>query len=364
MTDLIYTLNLGQDFIPQKPKQMTRRKFMNKSIMMTNNAKDLNQALSMSKQNLDSNNINRPQQDQSREEYTENDIPTVEQLQNDQSPLNNMEINNEDDGNDYNSIPVIDANDIQEPRTRRYTNLLEKDIFQNPSESDQETRSTDSQLINTIFPTTMESILSTTTTSILYIIEHVSTYPYTEDTSHTTPTSSISSSDTTTTGRTTSSSTTTTTEIPSTTIATITSATHSTVTTTERQITTVTTTTKSTTSSSITATVEIQSTTVNTTTSTTSSIMTTRKQQMTTVTNTTGISTYPSTTTTSGMTITTSSTTSISHLTSTTFKTMKNPPTTTSLSNSATTTSITNSNPSTQRSRTYTTTKQSRKTTR
>ena len=72
MTDLIYTLNLGQDFIPNKPKQMMRKKFMNKSIMMSNNAKDLNQALSMSKQNFNSNDINRPQQDQSREDLIEN----------------------------------------------------------------------------------------------------------------------------------------------------------------------------------------------------------------------------------------------------------------------------------------------------
>jgi len=127
MTDLVYTLNLGQDFIPNKPKQMIRKKFMNKSIMMSNNVNDLNQALLMSKENINTNNIDRPQQDQSIEEPMENNIPTIERLQNDQSPLSNMETNNEDEGIDYNSIPVIDAKEIQEPRTRRYTNLLEKD---------------------------------------------------------------------------------------------------------------------------------------------------------------------------------------------------------------------------------------------
>ena len=148
---------------------------MNKSIMMSNNAKDLNQALSMSKQNFNSNNINRPQQDQSREELMENDIPTVERLQNDQSP--STETNNGDNGIDYNLIPVIDASDSQEPRTRRYTNLLVENIYVNPSELNHQPITTDSQLTNTIFPTTMESILSTTTTSILYMIEHVSRIP-------------------------------------------------------------------------------------------------------------------------------------------------------------------------------------------
>ena len=63
MTDLVYTLNLGQDFIPNKPKQMIRKKFMNKSIMMSNNVNDLNQALLMSKENINTNNIDRPQLD-------------------------------------------------------------------------------------------------------------------------------------------------------------------------------------------------------------------------------------------------------------------------------------------------------------
>ena len=63
MTDLVYTLNLGQDFILNKPKQMIRKKFMNKSIMMSNNTNDLNQALLMSKENIYTNNIDRPQLD-------------------------------------------------------------------------------------------------------------------------------------------------------------------------------------------------------------------------------------------------------------------------------------------------------------
>jgi len=173
MTDLMYTLNLGQDFIPNKPKQMTRKKFMNKSIMMSNNANDLNQALLMSKQNINSNNINRPQQDQSGEEHMENDIPTVERLQNDQSPLNNMETHNEDTEIDYNYIPVIDANDIQEPRTCRYSNLLENDNYVDPSVLTPRTITTKSQSSNGIFPTTMESLLSSTTMSILYMIDHI-----------------------------------------------------------------------------------------------------------------------------------------------------------------------------------------------
>ena len=85
MTDLIYTLNLGQDFIPNKPKQMMMKKFLNKSIMMSNNAKDLNLALSMSKQDFKSNDINRPQQDQSREDLIENNMPIIEQPQNEQA---------------------------------------------------------------------------------------------------------------------------------------------------------------------------------------------------------------------------------------------------------------------------------------
>ena len=173
MTDLMYTLNLGQDFIPNKPKQMTRKKFMNKSIMMSNNANDLNQALLMSKQNINSNNINRPQQDQSGEEHMENDIPTVERLQNDQSPLNNMETHNEDTEIDYNYIPVIDANDIQEPRTCRYSNLLENDNYVDPSVLTPRTITIKSQSSNGIFPTTMESLLSSTTMSILYMIDHI-----------------------------------------------------------------------------------------------------------------------------------------------------------------------------------------------
>ncbi len=173
MTDLMYTLNLGQDFIPNKPKQMTRKKFMNKSIMMSNNANDLNQALLMSKQNINSNNINRQQQDQSGEEHMENDIPTVERLQNDQSPLNNMETHNEDTEIDYNYIPVIDANDIQEPRTCRYSNLLENDNYVDPSVLTPRTITIKSQSSNGIFPTTMESLLSSTTMSILYMIDHI-----------------------------------------------------------------------------------------------------------------------------------------------------------------------------------------------
>ena len=90
---------------------------MNKSIMMSNSARDLNQALSMNKQNFNSNDINRPQQDQSGTDLIENHIPIIEQQQNDQAPPNDIESNNEDNEIDYNSIPVIDANDNQEPRT-------------------------------------------------------------------------------------------------------------------------------------------------------------------------------------------------------------------------------------------------------
>ena len=128
MTDLVYTLNLGETFIPKKSKITERKKFSTK-ISSNNNVKDLKEALLMNKRNFDSNNINRPQQDQ----FTQNNLmdstenrPNIEILQDEQYEQNNV-INNQNDM-DYN-IPIIDGDDTEEPLVlnRNNRNALERE---------------------------------------------------------------------------------------------------------------------------------------------------------------------------------------------------------------------------------------------
>jgi len=331
MTDLIYTLNLGQDFIPSKPKQMMRKKFTNKAIIISNSAKDLNQALSMSKQDFNSNDINRPQQDQSGDNLIDTNEPTIERLQNDQAPPNDIETNNEDNIIDYNSIPVIDAGDNQEPRTRRYTNLLEENIYENPLELNQQT--TDSQQTNAMFTTTLESILSTTTTSILYMMDHISSHSYSSDMTNT-PTLRISPSDITTEQQTTATTTTISTSITS-----------------EMSYSMTTTTTSTTTTSTTSAATPGEITTSRTATT---------LKTPTTSTSTTATTLRTPTTTTSTTTIITS-TTSTTITTSTTTTRTRTPTSTTAFRSTTATTSQTST---TQRSRSQTTTKQPIRTTK
>ena len=314
MTDLIYTLNLGQEFVPNKPKQMMRKKFTNKSIIMSNSAEDLNRALSMSKQDFSSNDINRPQQDQSREDLIDNNVPSIELLQNDQAPSNNIETNNEDNEVDY-SIPIIDASDNQEPRTRRYTNILEE----NQLELNEQT--TDSQQTNNMLTT-----LRTTTT--------------------TTSTTTITS---------------TTTAPTSTTVTTLRTTTRTTSTTTTRSTTRTSTSTRVTTLRTTTATMSTTrtSTTTATTSTTVTTLRTTKTTASTTITSTNTESTSIRVTTLRTTTKTNKAATNTRNPSS--IPTTSRPTTTTTAFRSTTT--INNMASNTQRSRSQTTTKVTIKTT-
>ena len=87
-----------------------------------NHMDDLKQALLMNKENINNNNINQdldiPQQDQSIDESQDNNIPNIELLQIDQSPVNGIVDNDNEEVIDYNLISVINNLHIQKGCSR------------------------------------------------------------------------------------------------------------------------------------------------------------------------------------------------------------------------------------------------------
>jgi len=189
MTDLVYTLNLGEDFIPKKSKTTFRQGFLNNIKLNDNNIQDLKQALQMNKLKMNNeNDIDRPQQDQTSNldvsiiNYPNNNVPNIHILQNDQQQGNTNIVPDLQEDVDYDLIPVVDGDGIQDPtiinRSGRNTDYLETEKLTTKYEHEITTTN--------MLPETTESaqplsdiitLLTTTTSSILSLIDNYTSQP-------------------------------------------------------------------------------------------------------------------------------------------------------------------------------------------